>query len=105
MSNIQTCEFDLFRFGYVLKSRLKSLGLTVRQVAGLTGCSTRQISYACNGKPISAAATWMLAQLCEIDLETMLPLENQEMLHRIWKMQQKHAVTPPVTREKEEINA
>jgi hypothetical protein len=100
-----TSQLDLVRFAYVLKARLDDLGLSYRQIRGLTGCSVRVISHACNGKPVNAGATFMLAQLAQIDLADMLPTETREMLFRIKKMQQKHGVTPPVSREKQEIEA
>ncbi len=95
-----TSSFDLVRFAYVLKSRLDHLDLSYRQISQLTGVSTRIISHATHGKPVNAGATYMLAQLAEIDLQEMLPTDTREMLFKIKKMQQKHAVTPLVTREK-----
>lgn len=112
MSSLPSAELDLVRFAYVVKARLDELDLSFEQVRRLTGLSKRQLSYACHGKPICAGATHVLAVLCDIDLDTMLPLETQEMLHRVRRLrkqmqelgisensEQIHAVTPPVSRE------
>ncbi len=98
---LPSCEFDLTRFAYVLKSRMDDLALSYTQICALTGCSRRQVSYALNGKPVCAGATWMLAKLAQIDLAEMLPTPTRERLFHIRKIQQKHAVTPLVTREME----
>lgn len=65
-------EFDLVRFGYVLRHRLDELGLSYRQFSAVSGCSVRQISCAVNGMAVDAAACFMLAECAGIDLADML---------------------------------
>ena len=112
MTSLPSAEIDLVRFAYVVRARLDELDLSFEQVRRLTGLSKRQLSYACNGKQICAGATHVLAVLCDIDLDGMLPVETQETLHRVRRLRMQmlelgvsgeglhnHAVTPPVSRE------
>jgi hypothetical protein len=112
MTSLPSAEIDLVRFAYVVKARLDELDLSFDQVRRLTGLSKRQLSYACNGKPICAGATHVLSVLCDIDLDGMMPIETQETLHRVRRLrlqmqelgvraehERNHAVTPPVSRE------
>lgn len=98
MSRKPPMTFDLVRLRYVLTHRLEEYGLSYRQVAKLTGVSISQISHAANGVPISAGATFMLAQVFEIDLVKMLPSEQQQTLQRIKKIKQKQTVSVDVSR-------
>jgi hypothetical protein len=112
MTSLPSAELDLVRFAYVVKARLDELDLSFEQARRLTGLSKRQLSHACNGKAICAGATHVLAALCDIDLDTMLPVETQTMLHRVRRLRMQmdelgiHAgnernqtVTPPDPRE------
>lgn len=100
MSDLPSAEIDLVRFGYVVRARLDEMDLSFDQASRLTGLSKRQLSYACNGKPICAGATHVLAALTDIDLDEMLPVVTQERLRRIRRLRKQYqAVTPPDTRE------
>lgn len=92
-------EIDRVRFGYVLKHRLDDLGLSYRQIRSLLGISVRQTSHAVNGKPVDAGATHLLARLCQIELDEMFPVETQEKLKSIKKVQQEQTVTPVLSHE------
>ncbi|MBL4767643.1 MAG: hypothetical protein JKY94_08005 [Rhodobacteraceae bacterium] len=92
-------EIDRVRFGYVLKYRLDELDLSYRQIRSLLGISLRQTSHAVNGRAVDAGATHLLARLCDIELDEMFPVEMQEKLKCIKKLQEKQAVTPVVSHE------
>ncbi|MEM7301892.1 MAG: helix-turn-helix transcriptional regulator [Pseudomonadota bacterium] len=93
---------DLERFGYVVRAKREALDLTVRQLACLAGVSTRQISFAENGRSISAGGTWMLARALRIDLDEMMSTAARERLiniDRVYEREENQGVTPPVSRE------
>ena len=99
-------EIDREKFGYLVIHSLDQLGLSVRQVSSITGLSTRQVSYARTGKPIDAGATFLIAKICQIDIETVLPAVARNNLNRIRRVQKSHeniypdqSVTPQVSRE------
>ena len=101
-----TAEIDREKFGYLVAHALLQMELTGQVAAALTGCSTRQVSHAKNGKPIDAGATFMLARLCQIDIDELLSSVARDRLEKIQKVQQQFAdtveyqsVTPCVPRE------
>lgn len=81
-------EIDLTRFAYVAQHRAEALDLSYTQIQRLTGVSRRQISDAMNGKRIGAGATYVLAVVLGIDMDTLLPMETQE---RLWRIRRLHA--------------
>ena len=68
-------ELDLIRFAYVLKAAIDREELTFRGVQHLTGVPITLVSRACNGIPVNAGATFMLAAVFDIDLATMMNRE------------------------------
>lgn len=99
MTRLPDCDIDHIRFGYCLKAEIDALDLSYREAARVTGCSPRQISFAVNGRPVSAAATFLLAELAGIDLADMLPPALAERCQRIRNLRRCQGVTPDDPRE------
>lgn len=101
----EICDIDRARFAYLLSAELDELGLSIRQVARICGCSVRQVQFARNGKPVSAGAVYMLCLMTGIDIADLLPAHLAERRRRILKTigntkpLGKQSVTPAVSRE------
>ena len=101
-------ELDLIRFAYVLKARIEREDMSFRGVEALTGVPVTLISRACNGMPVNAGATFMLATVFDIDLAAMMNREAILTLEAVRRLareraeeigQRNQTVSPDVSRE------
>lgn len=95
-------ELDLTRLAYIAKHRCEEMSFSYSQLQTLTGASRRQISYVMNGKPVNAAATFLICEVLDIDLAEMLPPDLAKMLVSVRELKKSidnQPVTPRVARE------